>query len=85
MSDSDLLTPQELADFLDVKLSTVYYWSHIGYIPKVRIGRFLRFRKSKIESWILKKERTDFMQKIPLRKPLLQRRRKLVIRQVPAC
>ena len=51
-----LFTPQELADKLGVKLSTIYYWSHIGYIPTVKLGKLIRFRKKAIEDWILKKE-----------------------------
>jgi excisionase family DNA binding protein len=52
-----LLTPKELAKELGVKLSTVYYWSHIGYIPTVKMGRLIRFRKRSIESWLSKKEK----------------------------
>lgn len=57
MSDKDLFTPQELADFLQVRLSTVYYWSHIGYIPRVKVGRHLRFKRSSVQAWLEKRER----------------------------
>ncbi len=53
----NLLTPQELADELGVKISTVYHWSHIGYIPIVKLGNLLRFRRSSVEKWIEKKEK----------------------------
>jgi excisionase family DNA binding protein len=55
--DEKLLTPQDVADRLGVKVSTVYYWSHIGYIPTVKLGRLIRFRWSKVNHWLEKKER----------------------------
>lgn len=51
-----LLTPQELAEELGVKLSTIYHWSHIGYIPKVKLGGLIRFRRTSVEKWLEKKE-----------------------------
>jgi excisionase family DNA binding protein len=57
MLTSELLTPRELADFLHVKLSTIYYWSHIGYIPRVKAGKHLRFRRSSVEAWLAKREK----------------------------
>lgn len=51
-----LLTPQQLADWLGVKLSTIYQWTHIGYIPHVKLGKFVRFRESEIVKWIEKRE-----------------------------
>ena len=54
---NNLLTPQELADELGVKISTVYHWSHIGYIPTVKLGNLLRFRRASIEIWLEKKEK----------------------------
>jgi excisionase family DNA binding protein len=55
MSDS-LLTPSQVADMLCVKQSTVYHWSHIGFIPTVRLGKLIRFRKKSIVAWIEKRE-----------------------------
>ena len=51
-----LLTPQQLADKLGVKISTVYHWSHIGYIPTVKLGNLIRFRWSSVNRWLEKKE-----------------------------
>ncbi len=53
----NLLTPQELADELGVRISTIYHWSHIGYIPAVKLGNLLRFRRSSVEKWLEKRER----------------------------
>jgi len=54
--DEKLLTAKELAVELGVKLSTVYYWTHIGYVPTVKMGRFIRFRRSSIYKWLERKE-----------------------------
>ena len=54
--NKELLTPQELASELGVKLSTVYHWSHIGSVPSVKLGKHLRFRRSSISTWLEKKE-----------------------------
>ncbi len=55
----NLLTPQELADELGIKISTVYHWSHIGFVPTVKLGNLLRFRRSSIERWLEKKEKKE--------------------------
>ncbi len=52
----NLLTPQEIADKLGVKISTIYYWSHTDSIPKIKLGNLLRFRWSSISKWLDKKE-----------------------------
>jgi excisionase family DNA binding protein len=35
-----------------VKISTIYQWTHIGYIPHFKLGRFVRFRESDILKWL---------------------------------
>lgn len=48
----DLLTPTELAEYLTVKVSTIYSWTHQKLIPHVKVGRLLRFRKLDIQEWV---------------------------------
>ena len=50
-----LLTPQEMADMLGVKKSTIYQWTHQGYIPYVKLGNFVRFKESEVIQWIDKR------------------------------
>jgi excisionase family DNA binding protein len=47
------LTVQDLADYLDVPVATIYSWRYrqLGP-PGFRIGRHLRFRWSDFERWI---------------------------------
>lgn len=49
-----LLTPEQIAEKLGVKLSTIYNWTHIGFIPHVKIRRFVRIRESEIMRWLEK-------------------------------
>jgi len=58
-----LLTPQELADKLGVKTSTIYHWSHIGFIPRVKLGNLLRFRWGSICKWLEKREIAGIVEK----------------------
>lgn len=48
-----LLTPQDLADYLDVPIKTLYAWRYRKEgPPSYRIGRHLRYRPSDVEQWI---------------------------------
>ena len=46
------LTTEEVLDYLQVNLRTVYRLIKAGRIPAVRVGRQWRFRKQDIESWL---------------------------------
>ena len=50
-----LLTPAEIADLLGVKTSTVYQWTHQGFIPHVKLGRLVRFREQAVAEWVEKR------------------------------
>jgi len=47
-----LLTVDELAEVLSVKKSTIYQWRHLGLIPYIKVGRFVRFREKDIQRWL---------------------------------
>lgn len=51
-----LLTVDELAKILSVKKSTIYQWVHLGLIPYIKLGRFVRFREKDIQKWLASKE-----------------------------
>ena len=50
-----LLTLQEVSVLLEVKPSTIYQWTHQGFIPHVKLGRLLRFKEADIVNWIEKR------------------------------
>ncbi len=52
MIDEAFLTTEEVLDYLNVNLRTVYRLIKAGKIPAVRVGRQWRFRKSDIDAWL---------------------------------
>lgn len=50
--DESFLTAEEVLEYLQVNLRTVYRLIKTGKIPAVRIGRQWRFRKSDIDAWL---------------------------------
>jgi excisionase family DNA binding protein len=52
-----LLTPQEVAEKLGVKKSTIYSWTHQGFIPFTKAGRLLRFRETDVMLWLNKRSK----------------------------
>ncbi len=57
MSDIQYFSVKGVADYLGVQLSTIYNWTHLGYIPHVKVGKLLRFRKDSIDEWLKRQER----------------------------
>ncbi len=47
-----LMTAGDVADLLGVPISWVYEQSRQGRIPTVALGRYRRFRREAIESWV---------------------------------
>lgn len=52
MMDESFLTTEEVLDYLQVNLRTVYRLIKAGKIPAVRVGRQWRFRKRDIDAWL---------------------------------
>jgi excisionase family DNA binding protein len=47
--------PPEIAEYLGVKTSTVYQWTHQRFIPHVKLGRLVRFREQAVMDWVEKR------------------------------
>jgi excisionase family DNA binding protein len=52
MIDETFLTTDEVLEYLQVNLRTVYRLIKAGKIPAVRVGRQWRFRKRDIDGWL---------------------------------
>jgi excisionase family DNA binding protein len=52
MAEEGFLTTEEVLDYLQVNLRTVYRLIKAGKIPAVRVGRQWRFRKRDIDAWL---------------------------------
>jgi excisionase family DNA binding protein len=52
MMDESFLTTEEVLEYLQVNLRTVYRLIKAGKIPAIRVGRQWRFRKRDIDAWL---------------------------------
>jgi len=52
MIEESFLTTDEVLEYLQVNLRTVYRLIKAGKIPAVRVGRQWRFRKSDLDAWL---------------------------------
>lgn len=54
--ERQLLTPEEVAGYLQVAVKTIYKWSSEGTIPAVKISsRCVRFNVAQVDKWLVKK------------------------------
>jgi excisionase family DNA binding protein len=51
-TDESFLTTEEVLEYLNVNLRTVYRLIKAGSIPAVRVGRQWRFRKRDLDTWL---------------------------------
>lgn len=58
-TDETFLTTEEVLEYLNVNLRTVYRLIKAGSIPAVRVGRQWRFRKRDIDKWLEGQRHTD--------------------------
>lgn len=56
MSNDDILTVKELADYLKIAEKTAYRFATEGKVPGFKVGSAWRFRKCEIERWISEQE-----------------------------
>ena len=50
--DHDILTLEEVAEYLRLKPQTIYKWAQEKRIPAVKLGKEWRFRKSVLDRWL---------------------------------
>ena len=48
---NDILTLEEVAEYLRMKPQTIYTWAQEKKIPAVKLGKEWRFKKSVIDRW----------------------------------
>ncbi len=52
IENGGLMTPQQAAAYLSIKLSTIYVLSMRHQIPVCKIGKLLRFRREDLDKFI---------------------------------
>ena len=50
---SDIMTLEEVAEYLRLKPQTIYTWAQEKKIPAAKLGKEWRFKKSIIDEWYL--------------------------------
>lgn len=59
-SEGQLLTSRQLADYLNVPLSTLYSWRyHDNGPPGLRVGKHLRYRWADVQAWVQDQIKAD--------------------------
>ena len=48
---SEIMTLEEVAEYLKLKPQTLYIWAQKGKIPAVKLGKEWRFKRSIIDKW----------------------------------
>jgi excisionase family DNA binding protein len=56
MADRELMTIEEIADYLRVKKRTVYEWLKLGKIPAIKTVGQWRFKRTQIDHWLESKQ-----------------------------
>ena len=52
MTDHEILTLEEVAQYLRLKPQTIYKWAQEKRIPAVKLGKEWRFRRSILDRWL---------------------------------
>ena len=59
-NDDDLLTAEQVADWLGVPERTIRYWREQGTGPPyVRLGRWVRYRRGAVRAWLREQEQAS--------------------------
>lgn len=55
-----LLTIEEVAEYLQVPVQTLYHWRYKRTGPKgVRVGRFVRYHRADVDAWLRARTSSD--------------------------
>ena len=57
MTNDDIITIKELADYLKIAEKTAYRFALEKKIPAFKVGSAWRFRKKEIDEWIVKQSK----------------------------
>jgi excisionase family DNA binding protein len=52
LTREDVMKPREVAELLDIPLSTVLHWGRNGTLPRHKLGRHVRFVRAEVEAAI---------------------------------
>jgi excisionase family DNA binding protein len=58
MSDDEIMTVKELAEYLKIAEKTAYRFAAEGKVPGFKVGSAWRFKKKEVDKWIEKQSQT---------------------------
>ena len=63
LKNNEIMTLEEVAEYLRVKPQTIYTWAQEKKIPAAKLGKEWRFKKSIIDEWFIQHidEKFDFI------------------------
>jgi len=50
-----LLTIEQLSELIQISRSTLYEWTHCGFIPHYKLPKGVRFKISEVDLWLMKR------------------------------
>ena len=54
MRDTEIMTLEEVAEYLKLKPQTIYAWAQEKKIPAAKLGKEWRFKRSILDEWFNK-------------------------------
>ncbi len=52
-----LLTIEQLSELTQISRSTLYEWTHAGFIPHYKFPKGVRFKEAEINNWLKKRRK----------------------------
>lgn len=72
---SEWLDIKELASYLHIKPKSLYSMASTGRIPSYKVNRLLRFKRSEIDSWMVRNRKPEVDQGEEVKRILAGKRR----------
>jgi len=63
MTNDDIMTVKELADYLKIAEKTAYRFAFEGKVPGFKVGSAWRFKKTEIDAWIKRQSESNTVEK----------------------
>ena len=51
-AQEDLLTPEEVAEYLKVPIPTIWRWCRKGTLPALKIGKYWRIPRTRLDEYL---------------------------------
>jgi excisionase family DNA binding protein len=52
-----LLTVEQLSELIQINRSTLYEWTHAGFMPYYKFPNGVRFKEKDIDDWLKKRQK----------------------------